>query len=138
VTPDTEVGVIFQVVYDTPQGTVLLTVEGYTPGAAERGIKCQIGHRKPGESEQRSAPLSLEDAMQAKARAAVLDGESLYVRLVDSEGRDLSATKIDEARWPRDADPTTVKTVSYWIYAPREHPLPPTGLPGTEDGARET
>lgn len=119
-TPDTEVGVVFQVVYDTPQGTVSLRIEDYTPGAVEHGIQCQIGHRKPGESEQRSAPLGLEQAMHMTFGAAALDGESLYVRLVDRQGRDLSATKIDEARWPRDATPTTVKAVSYWIYAPQE------------------
>ena len=119
-TPDTEVGVVFQVVYDTPQGSVSLRVEGYTPGAAARGIQCQIGHRKPGESEQRSAPLSLGQAMQMTFTATALDGESLYVRLVDRQGQDLSATKIDEARWPREATPTTVKAVSYWIYAPKE------------------
>ena len=118
--PDLDVGVVFQVVYDTPQGIASLTVEDYTPKAAERNIQCQLGHRKPGESEQRLAPMSLAEATQTTVHAAVLDGESLYVRLVDSQGRDLSATKIDEVRWPRDATPTTVKTVSYWIYAPQE------------------
>ena len=119
-TPDPEVGVIFQVVYDTPQGTARLSVTHYTPAIVARGIQCQLGHRKPGESEQRSAPLSPEEAMQTEVSAAVLDGESLYVRLVDRHGRDLSATRIDEARWPTDATPTTVKTVSYWLYAPKE------------------
>ncbi len=118
--PDMDVGVIFQVVYDTPQGVAALTEGGYTPEAAARGIQCQLGHRNPGESEQRAAPMSLDEAMQTTVRAAVLDGESLYVRLVDRQGRDLSATKIDEVRWPRDATPTTVKTVSYWIYAPQD------------------
>lgn len=119
-TPDTQVGVVFQVVYDTPKGTISLRIERYTPKAAEHGIQCQIGHRKPGESEQRSAPLDLEQAMHMTFDAAALDGESLYVRLLDRQGCDLSATKIDEARWPRDATPTTVKTVSYWLYAPQE------------------
>jgi hypothetical protein len=118
VVPDPEVAVIFQVVYDTPRGLARLRVQDYTPAAVARGIKCQIGHRKPGESERRSAPLCLEDAMRTEVSAAVLDGESLYLRLVDNEGRDLSVTKIDESRWPRDATPTTVKTVSYWLYAP--------------------
>jgi hypothetical protein len=120
VTPDPDVAIVYQVLYDTPRGTALLKVQSYTEGAAKRGIQCQLGHRKPGESEQRAAPLSLEEALQAEMRAAVLDGESIYLRLVDSQGRDLSATKIDEARWPREADPTTVKTVSYWLYAPKE------------------
>jgi hypothetical protein len=118
-TPDPEVGVIFQVVYDTPRGMASLRVTEYTPAVVTRGLRCQIGHRKPGENEQRSAPLSLEEAVRTEASAAILDGESLYVRLLDREGRDLSATKIDEARWPRDATPTTVKTVSYWLYAPK-------------------
>jgi hypothetical protein len=112
--------VIFQVVYDTPQGVARLTVQDYTPGVAERSIKCQIGHRKPGESEQRSAPLSLAEAMQTEVSAAVLDGESLYLRLIDRNGHDLVATRIDETRWPRDATPTTVQAVSYWLYAPQE------------------
>jgi hypothetical protein len=122
VIPDLDVAILFQVLYDTPRGTAQLKVQDYTPAIAERGIRCQIGHRKPGESEQRSAPLDLEEAKRTEVSAAVLDGESLYVRLVDSQGRDLSATKIDEARWPRDATPTTVKTVSYWLYAPQERP----------------
>jgi hypothetical protein len=118
-TPDPEVSVIFQVAYDTPHGVASLRVTEYTPAVVARGLRCQIGHRKPGESEQRSAPLNLEEAIQTETSAAILDGESLYVRLVDRDGRDLSATKIDEARWPRDATPTTVKTVSYWLYAPK-------------------
>jgi hypothetical protein len=118
-TPDPEVSVIFQVVYDTPRGMASLRVTEYTPAAAARGLCCQIGHRKPGESEQRSVPLSLEEAVRTETSAAILDGESLYIRLLDRAGRDLSATKIDEARWPRDATPTTVKTVSYWLYAPQ-------------------
>lgn len=118
--PDPEVAIVYQVLYDTPQGTALLTVQQYTAGAVERGIQCQLGHRKPGESEQRLAPLGLEAALQAEVCAAVLDGDSIYLRLLDRDGRDLSATKIDEARWPRDADSTTVKTVSYWLYAPKE------------------
>jgi hypothetical protein len=122
VTPDPEVAVIFQVVYDTPRGVARLTVQDYTPAVARRGIRCQIGYRKAGEREQRSAPLSLEEALRTEVSAAVLDGESLYLRLIDHAGRDLSATRIDEARWPRDATPTTVKTVSYWLYAPKEDP----------------
>jgi hypothetical protein len=111
---------MFQVMYDTPQGTASLRVTAYTPAVVERGIRCQIGHRKPGEREQRSAPLSPAEAVQTEVSAAVLDGESLYLRLVDRQGGDLSATRIDEARWPRDATPTTVKTVSYWLYAPKQ------------------
>ena len=41
-----EIAVIFQVLYDTPQGTIRLTVQDYTPAAAEQGVRCQIGHRK--------------------------------------------------------------------------------------------
>jgi hypothetical protein len=62
--------------------------------------------------------MHLEEAVHIATTAAVLEGESLYVRLVDQNGRDLAATKIDEARWPRDATPTTVKTVSYWLFIP--------------------
>jgi hypothetical protein len=119
VIPDPEVAIVYQVLYDTPQGTAQLTVHSYTEGALQRGIQCQIGHRKPGEPEQRTAPVSLEAALTITAEAAVLDGESLYLRLVDRDGGDLSATRIDETRWPRDAKPTTVKTVSYWLYAPQ-------------------
>jgi hypothetical protein len=116
--PDPEVSILLQVVYDTPRGMGSLRVTEYTPAVVERGIRCQLGHRKPGESEQCSAPLYLDEALHTEVSAGVLDGESLYVRLVDQQGRDLSATKIDEARWPRDATPTTVKTMSYWLYAP--------------------
>ena len=113
-----EIAVIFQVLYDTPQGTIHLTVQNYTPAAAEQGVRCQIGHRKVGDIERRLPPLSLEEATRTAVSAAALDGEALYLRLVDSTGRDLAATKIDEARWPRDAGPTTVKTVSYWLFVP--------------------
>ena len=113
-----DIAVLFQVLYDTPQGTIRLTVQNYTPTAAEQGVRCQIGYRKPGDSERRSSPLSLEAATRTEASAVALDGEALYLRLVDSAGRDLAVTKIDEARWPREAGPTTVKTVSYWLFVP--------------------
>ncbi|HSX82624.1 MAG TPA: hypothetical protein VLQ80_29190 [Candidatus Saccharimonadia bacterium] len=113
-----EIAVLFQVLYDTPQGTIRLTVQDYTPAAAEQGVRCQLGHRKVGDIEGRLPPLSLEAATRTAASAAALEGEALYLRLVDSTGRDLAATKIDEARWPRDAGPTTVKTVSYWLFVP--------------------
>ena len=113
-----DIAVLFQVLYDTPQGTVRLTVQDYTPAAAAQGVKCQIGYRKMGDIERRSAPLSLEEATRTAATAAALDGDALYLRLVDSTGHDLAVTKIDEARWPRDAGPTTVQTVSYWLFVP--------------------
>jgi hypothetical protein len=113
-----EIAVIFQVLYDTPQGTIRLTVQDYTQAAAAQGVQCQIGHRKAGDMERRSPPLSLEEATRTATTAAALDGEALYLRLVDSTGRDLAVAKIDEARWPRDAGPTTVKTVSYWLFVP--------------------
>lgn len=112
------IAVLFQVLYDTPQGTARLSVRDYTQAAHAQGVQCQLGHRKPGEAEQRFTPLSLDAATHTEMEAAVLDGEALYVRLLDPAGRDLAATKIDEARWPRDATPTTVKTVSYWIFVP--------------------
>src|SRR5262250_926716 len=113
-----DIAVIFQVVYDTPQGTIRLTVRDYTPAAAEQGVRCQIGYRKAGDIERRSPPLSLDEATRTAASAAALDGDALYLRLVDSAGRDLAVTKIDEARWPREAGPTTVKAVSYWLFVP--------------------
>ena len=113
-----EIAVIFQVTYDTPQGTIHLTVQDYTQAAAEQGVQCQIGHRKAGERERRSPPLSLAEATRTEASAAALDGDALYLHLVDRTGRDLAVTKIDEARWPRDAGPTTVKTVAYWLFVP--------------------
>lgn len=117
--PDPDVAIVYEVLFDTPKGTACLKVHSYTEGAAQRGLQCQLGHRKPGEPERRLAPLSLKEALETEMRAAVLDGESIYLRLVDRDGRDLSATKIDEARWPRDAGPSTVQTVSYWLYAPQ-------------------
>lgn len=112
------IAVLFHVLYDTPHGTIRLTVQDYTAEAAAQGVQCQIGHRKPGELEQRGALLSMEAATQAEAMAAALDGEALYLRLVDKTGRDLAATRVDEARWPRDADPTTVRQVAYWLFVP--------------------
>jgi len=113
-----DIAVIFQVLYDTPQGTICLTVQDYTAAALAQGVQCQIGHRKVGEVEQRSPLMSLEEATRTSATAAALDGEALYLHLVGQSGRDLAVTKVDEARWPRDAGPTTVKTVSYWLFAP--------------------
>src|SRR5262245_32565515 len=113
-----EIAVLFQVLYDTPQGTIRLSVQDYTQAAAAQGVRCQIGHRKVGDLEQRLPPLSLEEATRTTASAAALDGEALYLRLSDSTERELAATKNDEARWPRDAGPTTVKTVSYWLFVP--------------------
>jgi hypothetical protein len=113
-----DIAVIFEVLYDTPQGTAQLVVKDYTQLAAERGVRCQIGHRRAGAAEQRSVPLPLDEVLKVETSAAVLDGESLYVRLIDQNGHDLAATKIDEARWPRDATPTTVKTVAYWLFVP--------------------
>jgi len=113
-----DIAVLFQVVYDTPQGTICLTVRDYTSAAAAQGVRCQIGYRKAGDIERRSPPLNLDEAMRTAASAAALDGDALYLRLVDSAGRDLAVTKIDEARWPREAGPTTVKAVSYWLFVP--------------------
>jgi len=87
-----EIAVIFQVLYDTPQGTIRLTVQDYTQAAAEQGVRCQIGHRKVGDIERRSPPLSLEEATRTVATAVAHDGEAHYLRLVDSTGRDLAAT----------------------------------------------
>ena len=37
---------IFQVLYDvTPQGTIRLTVQDYTPAAVAQGVQCH-GHRR--------------------------------------------------------------------------------------------
>ena len=113
-----EIAVLFQVVYDTPQGTVRLTIQDYTRAAAAQGVQCQIGYRQAGDIERRSPPLDLEAATRTTASAAALDGDALYLRLVDRTGRDLAVTKIDEARWPRDAGPATVQTVSYWLFVP--------------------
>ena len=114
-----DIALMFRVLYDTPTGDVSLTVTGYTADAAARGVKCQIGHRPAGGAEQRSDLMSLDAAMETETKAPVLDGDALYVHLIDREGRDLSVARIDEARWPRDARPTTVKAVSYWLYAPK-------------------
>ena len=113
-----DITLVFEVTYDTPQGTVAMKVLNYTEDAVKRGVRCQIGHRAVGEMEKRSAPISLEEALQVETTAAVLDGENLYLRLIDHDGRDLAVSKIDEARWPRDATPTTVKTVAYWLSVP--------------------
>lgn len=113
-----DIAVMFQVEYDTPQGTVRMKVLDFTRDAAARGVKCQISHRAPGAAEKRLAPQTLEEVLQTEATAAVLDGENLYLRIVDQHGKDLAVSKIDEARWPRDANPTTVKTVRYWLNVP--------------------
>ncbi len=116
-----DVVIMFQVLYDTPTGDVCLTVLGYTSDAAARGVQCQIGHRPSGGAEQRSAPMSLDAVMETETRAAVLDGDALYLRVLDTDGHDLAVSKIDEAKWPRDATPTTVQTKSYWLYVPPQN-----------------
>ena len=87
------IAVLFQVVYDTPRGTICLIVRNYTPAAAEQGVQCQIGYRKAGDIERRSLPLSLDEATHTEASAAALDGDALYLRLVDSTGRDLAVNQ---------------------------------------------
>ena len=113
-----DIAVRFQVLYDTPKGDVLLTVQGYTHDAAVCGVKCQIGYRPAGGSEQRSALLSLDAALETEMRAAVLEGDALYVRIINADGRDLAVSKIDETKWPFDATSTTVKAKSYWLSVP--------------------
>ena len=50
VTPDPEVAVIFQVVYDTPQGVARLTVQDYTPGASKTASSARLGAVSPGKA----------------------------------------------------------------------------------------
>ena len=63
-----DIAVRFQVLYDTPKGEVLLTVQGYTHDAAVCRVKCQIGYRPAGGSEQRSALLSLDAALATETK----------------------------------------------------------------------
>jgi hypothetical protein len=97
-----------------------MKVTGYTRDAAERGVRCQIGFRPAGGDATRHASLGLDDVMSTEARAAVLDGDALYLWVVDAAGRDLAVSKIDEAKWPHDAGPNTVQTKSYWLNVPSE------------------
>ncbi len=115
-----DVAIRFEVLYDTPSGDVCMKVTGYTSDAAECGVRCQIGFRPAGGDSTRDAPLGLDEVMETEAKAAVLDGDALYLWVIDTEGRDLAVSKIDEAKWPRDAAPTTVETKSYWLNVPSE------------------
>jgi hypothetical protein len=115
-----DVAIRFEVLYDTPTGDVCMKVTGYTSDAAKQGVRCQIGFRPAGGDSTRDAPLGLDDVMATEARAAVLDGDALYLWVIDAEGRDLAVSKIDETKWPRDANPTTVQTKSYWLNVPPE------------------
>ncbi|ETX02054.1 MAG: hypothetical protein ETSY1_04970 [Candidatus Entotheonella factor] len=110
-----DVAIRFEVVYDTPNGNVCMKVTGYTHDAASQGVRCQIGFRPAGGDSTRDVPLGLDDVMHTEAQAAVLDGDALYLWVIDVEGRDLAVSKIDETKWPRDANPTTVQTKSYWL-----------------------
>ena len=116
-----DIAVMFEVHYDTPSGDVCMKVTGFTDDAQAHGVKCQIGYRPSGEAEQRSEPMSLDDVMEIETKAAVLDGEALYLRIVDATGRDLAVSKIDEVKWPRDASPTTVQTKAYWLNVPSKN-----------------
>jgi hypothetical protein len=116
-----DIALIFRVLYDTPTGDVKLTVTGYTDDAAARGVQCQIGHRPAGGAEQRSELMSLDEAMETETQAPVLDGDALYVHLIDTEGREIAVSKIDETKWPRDATPTTVQAKSYWLSVPSQN-----------------
>jgi hypothetical protein len=117
---EVDVAIRFEVLYDTPRGDVCMKVTGYTRDAVKQGVRCQIGFRPAGGDSTRDAPLGLDDVMETEARAAVLEGEALYLWVVDAEGRDLAVSKIDETRWPHDAHPTTVQTKSYWLNVPSE------------------
>ena len=113
-----DVAVRFKVLYDTPTGDVCMTVTGYTDGAATRGVKCQIGHRPMGGEIQLREPLSLDAVMETETKAPVLDGDALYLWILDTDGRNLAVSKIDETKWPRDATPATVQAKSYWLSVP--------------------
>lgn len=115
---------MFQVLYDTPTGEATLIVKGYTSDAETYGVRCQIGYRPVGEAEERSEPMSLDEVMDTETRGAVLDGDALYLHLLDPDGRDIAVSKIDEVKWPRDATPTTVQTKSYWLNVPPENLKP--------------
>jgi hypothetical protein len=115
---EADIAVLFEVLYDTPTGCVRLKVKGYTHDAAARGVRCQVSHRPAGGAEARCAPMSLDEVMQTEATAAVLDGDALYLRILDTDGRDLAVSKIDETKWPREATPQTVGTKSYWLHVP--------------------
>lgn len=115
-----DVAIRFEVLYDTPSGNVCMKVTGYTSDAAEQGVRCQIAYRPAGGDAERYAPQNLDDIMEREAKAAVLDGDALYLWVIDTEGRDLAVSKIDETKWPRDADPTTVETKSYWLNVPSD------------------
>jgi hypothetical protein len=116
-----DIALMFRVLYDTPTGDVKLTVTGYTDDAAARGVQCQIGHRPAGGAEQRSELMSLDAAMETETQASVLDGDALYVHLIDTDGREIAVSKIDETKWPRDATPTTVQAKSYWLSVPSQN-----------------
>ncbi len=115
-----DVAIRFEVLYDTPSGDVRMKVTGYTHDAAEQGVRCQIAYRPAGGDAERYASQGLDDILGTEAKAAVLDGDALYLWVVDTEGRDLAVSKIDETKWPRDADPTTIETKSYWLNVPPE------------------
>ncbi len=116
-----DIALMFKVLYDTPTGEVSLTVMGCTDGAVARGVKYQIGHRPMGGDVTRSDVMSLDTVMETETKAPVLDGDALYVWIVDTDGRELAVSKIDEAKWPRDASPTTIETKSYWLNVPPEN-----------------
>lgn len=113
-----DIAVLFEVLYDTPTGRVRMKVKGYTRDAAARGVRCQLSHRPAGGAERRFAPMRLDEILNTEATAAILDGDALYLRILDTDGRDLAVSKIDETRWPREATPTTVETKSYWLNVP--------------------
>jgi hypothetical protein len=116
-----DIALMFRVLYDTPTGDVKLTVTGYTDDAAARGVQCQIGHRPAGGAEQRSELMSLDAVLETEPQAPVLDGDALYVHLIDTDGREIAVSKIDETKWPRDATPTTVQAKSYWLSVPSQN-----------------
>jgi hypothetical protein len=116
-----DIALLFRVLYDTPAGDARLTVTGYTEDAAARGVKCQLGHRPAGGAEQRSELMSLDAVLETETQAPVLDGDALYVHLIDTDGREIAVSKIDETKWPRDATPTTVQAKSYWLSVPSQN-----------------
>ena len=115
-----DVAIRFEVRYDTPSGDALMKVTGYTRDAARQGVRCQIGFRPAGGDARRDDPLELDQVVDLETKAAVLDGDALYLWVIDAEGRDVAVSKIDEAKWPHDAKPTTVQTKSYWLNVPPE------------------
>lgn len=110
----------FHVYYDISSGQALLKIKYHTRAAEDYGVQYQLGHTQRGEDNPiLSSSMSIKEARNVDLRARILHDQALVVKMVDSAGKHLAATKIDSAYWPS-GNPGERVSTSYTLSVPKE------------------